>query len=426
MSEIAVRMEHVSKRFRKGELHDSLRDLIPALTGRILGRTFNENALKREFWALQDVSFEIRKGESFGIVGANGAGKSTMLKLISRIMKPTSGSVEIHGRLSALIEVSAGFHPDLTGRENIYLNGTILGMSRREIASRFDEIVEFSGLADFLDTPVKRYSSGMYARLGFSVAAHVNPDVLIVDEVLSVGDYVFQRKCVERMKEVIRSGATVLFVSHNLKTVTEFCQRCLLLDRGRMLMTGSPTEVIQSYMNSTRSPHSKNHSEPVIISSVRTRTVKGESVRFESGDTVWVDVEVTARAACQKLAVVLFVTDESYYEVFNTSTERLGCGNVNLDAGDVFSCSFELRLNFANGTFHLNVAAYRYDTETEYDRWESGSSIYVGSANDVRGAVNCFPKVVKHEILKANDSTTGAQEKTLVGGVPGISAEENS
>jgi lipopolysaccharide transport system ATP-binding protein len=426
MSEIAVRMEHVSKRFRKGELHDSLRDLIPALTGRILGRTFNKNALKREFWALQDVSFEIRKGESFGIVGANGAGKSTMLKLISRIMKPTSGSVEIHGRLSALIEVSAGFHPDLTGRENIYLNGTILGMSRREIASRFDEIVEFSGLADFLDTPVKRYSSGMYARLGFSVAAHVNPDVLIVDEVLSVGDYVFQRKCVERMKEVIRSGATVLFVSHNLKTVTEFCQRCLLLDRGRMLMTGSPTEVIQSYMNSTRSPHSKNHSEPVIISSVRTRTVKGESVRFESGDTVWVDVEVTARAACQKLAVVLFVTDESYYEVFNTSTERLGCGNVNLDAGDVFSCSFELRLNFANGTFHLNVAAYRYDTETEYDRWESGSSIYVGSANDVRGAVNCFPKVVKHEILKANDSTTGAQEKTLVGGVPGISAEENS
>jgi lipopolysaccharide transport system ATP-binding protein len=426
MSEIAVRMEHVSKRFRKGELYDSLRDLIPALTGRILGRSLDHDALKREFWALQDVSFEIRKGESFGIVGANGAGKSTMLKLISRIMKPTSGAVEIHGRLSALIEVSAGFHPDLTGRENIYLNGTILGMSRREIASRFDEIVEFSGLADFLDTPVKRYSSGMYARLGFSVAAHVNPDVLIVDEVLSVGDYVFQRKCVERMKEVIRSGATVLFVSHNLKTVTEFCQRCLLLDRGRMLMTGSPTEVIQSYMNSTRSPHSKNHSEPVTISNVRARTVKGESVRFESGDTVWVDVELTARAACQKLAVVLFVTDESYYEVFNTSTERLGCGNVNLDAGDVFSCSFELRLNFASGTFHLNVAAYRYDTETEYDRWESGSSIYVGSANDARGAVNCFPKVVKHEILKAQDSTTGAQEKTLVGGVPGISAEENS
>jgi lipopolysaccharide transport system ATP-binding protein len=426
MSEIAVRMEHVSKRFRKGELYDSLRDLIPALTGRILGRSLDHDALKRDFWALQDVSFEIRKGESFGIVGANGAGKSTMLKLISRIMKPTSGSVEIHGRLSALIEVSAGFHPDLTGRENIYLNGTILGMSRREIASRFDEIVEFSGLAEFLDTPVKRYSSGMYARLGFSVAAHVNPDVLIVDEVLSVGDYVFQRKCVERMREVIRSGATVLFVSHNLKTVTEFCQRCLLLDRGRMLMTGSPTEVIQSYMNSTRTSHTKNHSEPVIISSVRTRTVKGESVRFESGDTVWVDVEVTARAACPKLAVVLFATDESYYEVFNTSTERLGCGNVNLDAGDVFSCSFELRLNFANGTFHLNVAAYRYDTETEYDRWESGSSIYVGSANDVRGAVNCFPKVVKHEILKAQDSTTGAQEKTLVGGVPGISAEENS
>jgi lipopolysaccharide transport system ATP-binding protein len=426
MSEIAVRMEHVSKRFRKGELHDSLRDLIPALTGRILGRSLDHDALRREFWALQDVSFEIRKGESFGIVGANGAGKSTMLKLISRIMKPTSGSVEIHGRLSALIEVSAGFHPDLTGRENIYLNGTILGMSRREIASRFDEIVEFSGLADFLDTPVKRYSSGMYARLGFSVAAHVNPDVLIVDEVLSVGDYVFQRKCVERMKEVIRSGATVLFVSHNLKTVTEFCQRCLLLERGRMLMTGSPTEVIQSYMNSTRVSHNEDHAKPVTISSVRARTVNGESVRFESGETVWIDVEVTAREFCQKLAVVLFVTDESYYDVFNTSTERLGCGSFNLDPGDTFICSFELRLNFANGTFHLNVAAYRYDTETEYDRWESGSSIYVGSANDVRGAVNCFPKVVKHEIVKANAPTPGLEEQTLVRGLSDIDAEEDS
>jgi ABC-type polysaccharide/polyol phosphate transport system ATPase subunit len=426
MSEIAVRMEHVSKRFRRGELHDSLRDLIPALTSRILGRTPEDAAMNREFWALQDISFEIPRGESFGIVGANGAGKSTMLKLISRIMKPTEGSVEIHGRLSALIEVSAGFHPDLTGRENIYLNGAILGMPRREIDAKFDEIVEFSGLAAFLDTPVKRYSSGMYARLGFSVAAHVNPDVLIVDEVLSVGDYVFQKKCVERMKEVIRSGATVLFVSHNLKIVTEFCHRCLLLDRGHLRMIGSPTEVIQSYMNDARVSPRGDNDKPVVISSVRTRTVKGESIRFESGETAWVDIEVTARKACQKLAVVLFATDESYYEVFNTSTERLGYGNIDLDPGDTFSCSFELRLNFANGTFHLNVAAYRYDTETEYDRWETGSSIYVGAANDARGAVNCFPKVVKHEIVKAKAPASSLDEQSLVIGLSGTVAEEHS
>src|ERR1700736_3480472 len=169
MSDIAVAMHHVSKKFRKGELHTSLRDLIPAITRKLVGKGPVDSVDSREFWALQDISFEIPKGESFGIVGANGAGKSTMLKLISRVMKPTEGSVEIHGRLSALIEVSAGFHPDLTGRENIYLNGAILGMPRREIDAKFDEIVEFSGLAAFLDTPVKRYSTGMYARLGFSV-----------------------------------------------------------------------------------------------------------------------------------------------------------------------------------------------------------------------------------------------------------------
>lgn len=425
MSGIAVRMEQVSKRFRKGELHNSLRDMIPALTRRFLGRNSSPSVPKQEFWALQDISFEVPKGESLGIVGANGAGKSTMLKLISRIMKPTSGTVEIHGRLSALIEVSAGFHPDLTGRENIYLNGTILGMTRREIDSKFDQIVEFSGLADFLDTPVKRYSSGMYARLGFSVAAHVNPDVLIVDEVLSVGDFVFQKKCVERMREVIRNGATVLFVSHNLKIVAEFCHRCLLLNRGYVRMIGSPTEVIQSYMNSARVTHPEDPTKPVTVSSVRVRRVNGESVRFESGEAAWVDVEVIAREACQKLAVVLFVVDESYYEVFNTSTERLGCGSFDLGAGDTFTCSFELKLNFANGTFHLNVAAYRYDTETEYDRWESGSSIYVATANDARGAVNCFPKVVRHEIVKANGSSQLVREQNLVDDLSRIAADED-
>ena len=399
MSEIAVRMEHVSKKFCRTELHDSLRDLIPSLVRRVLGRSPGRTQPSREFWALQDVSFEVQRGEAFGIVGANGAGKSTILKLLSRIMNPTSGRLQVIGRLSALIEVGAGFHVDLTGRENIYLNGTILGMTRREIDAKFDEIVDFSGLAEFLDMPVKRYSSGMYARLGFSVAAHVNPDVLIVDEVLSVGDYVFQRKCVERMKSIISSGATVLFVSHNLRTIADFCNRCILLDRGQLRLSGSPNEVIQSYLTSTQRGADTDYAKPVFISKVRIRNRHGEGLRFQSGETAWIDVEVTARRACEKMAVVLVVADESYYDVFNTSSERLGCGNFSLEPGDTFTCSFELQLNFATGTFHPRIVVYRYDMETRFDRRDL-PSIYMESMSDVRGAVNCFPRVVRHEVVK--------------------------
>lgn len=402
MSDIALCMEHIYKKFRKGETFNSLRDLIPALTGKMFREPELSQHDKREFWALQDVSFEVKAGEAVGIIGPNGAGKSTILKILSRIMKPTKGRMVVHGRLSALIEVAAGFHQDLTGRENVFLNGTILGMTKREIASKLDQIVAFSGLEEFIDTPVKRYSSGMYARLGFSIAAHVDPEVLIVDEVLSVGDYVFQQKCVERMKEVIRSGAVVLFVSHNLKSVAEFCNRCLLLERGRLAMEGSPSEVIQRYMDGTRViHHESDDSRAVFVSDVRVRNRHGESVRFDSGEPAWIDVEVTARRPCSKMAIVLFFTDESSYEVFNTSTERLGYGNFDLESGDTFSCSFELQLNFASGTFHPMVTLYRYDTQTVLDRWEAPMSIYVGAANDVRGAVNCFPKVVRHEVIRA-------------------------
>jgi lipopolysaccharide transport system ATP-binding protein len=197
---VAVTLDRVSKKFRKGQLHDSLRDLVPDLTRRLLGRgPVRSGELRgQEFWALKDVSFEVPKGEAFGIVGHNGAGKSTILKLLCRVMKPTQGHLTVQGRLSALIEAGAGFHPDLTGRENVYLNGTILGMSRSEIQRKFDEIVAFAGLAEFIDTPVKRYSSGMYARLGFSVGAHLEPDVLVVDEVLSVGDFCFRRRRLTR------------------------------------------------------------------------------------------------------------------------------------------------------------------------------------------------------------------------------------
>lgn len=400
-SDIALRMEHVYKKFRRGETFNSLRDLIPALTGRMFRQQELSDRDKREFWALRDISLEVKRGEALGIIGHNGAGKSTILKILSRIMKPTKGSVTVDGRLSALIEVSAGFHQDLTGRENIFLNGTILGMTKREIERKLDQIIAFSGLEEFIDTPVKRYSSGMYARLGFSVAAHVDPEILIVDEVLSVGDSVFQQKCVERMKEVIRSGATVLFVSHNLKTVAEFCQRCLLVEKGRAVILGPSDEVIATYLQKpSNAAMQEISSGPVRISSVRVRNEDGDCMRFRSGEKAWIDVELTARARCSKLSVTLYAVNDKFTHVFDTSTERLGHGTFDLDQGEVYSCTFELQLNLADGTFYPSVVLFRYDIQTVYDRWEPAATIYISSEGAVRGIAHCFPQIVRQEVRK--------------------------
>jgi lipopolysaccharide transport system ATP-binding protein len=405
MPDIAIRMEHVYKKFRKGEVYNSLRDLLPALTGRMFQQEELTAGDKREFWAVQDLSFEVKAGESLGIIGHNGAGKSTALKMLSRIMKPTKGRMVVNGRLSALIEVSAGFHGDLTGRENIFLNGTILGMNRREIQSKLDQIIAFSGIEEFIDTPVKRYSSGMYARLGFSVAAHVDPDVLIVDEVLSVGDSLFQQKCLERMQEVVRGGAAVLFVSHNLKAIADFCQRCLLLDKGRTVSIGTPQDVISTYLHNPAAGKADNTSSgPVRISSFTVRDEKGESMQFRSGQKAWIDVELTASAACKKVSVTLYMRNDRFDLVFDTSTDRLGFDACDMEAGDVYRCSFELDLNLVDGTYYPSVVLYRYDIQTVYDRWEPAATIYLSSEGAVRGIAHCFPRVIQQEIGKAADA----------------------
>ncbi|HSR30727.1 MAG TPA: polysaccharide ABC transporter ATP-binding protein, partial [Anaerolineae bacterium] len=206
------------------------------------------------FWALDDVTFEIRKGEAVGIIGRNGAGKSTLLKVLSRITRPTRGSVELFGRVSALLEVGTGFHGELTGRENVFLNGAILGMGRQEILRKFDQIVEFAGVDRFLDTPVKYYSSGMYVRLAFAVAAHLEPEILVVDEVLAVGDAEFQKKCLNKMGSAASEGRTVLFVSHNMSAVVGLCSRALWLDRGRIVMEGAATATVAAYLEKHLQP----------------------------------------------------------------------------------------------------------------------------------------------------------------------------
>lgn len=252
MSESIIKVEGLGKKYvisheKTAGTYTALRDVISNKAKAVI-RKEKQPLPKEEFWALKDVSFEIQKGETVGIIGRNGAGKSTLLKMLSRITEPTKGRIELNGRIASLLEVGTGFHPELTGRENIFLNGAILGMSRAEIRSKFDEIVEFSGVEKFLDTPVKRYSSGMYVRLAFAVAAHLEPEILVVDEVLAVGDAEFQKKCLGKMNEVsTKQGRTVLFVSHNIAAIQELCKKGLLLTNGTVTKFGDIDAVISKY-----------------------------------------------------------------------------------------------------------------------------------------------------------------------------------
>lgn len=399
-SDTVVEVDGVYKKFRRGELFDSLRDLVPALVKGVGKRRAPGELDQREFWAVSDVSFSVRRGEAFGIIGGNGAGKSTILKMLAGIMRPTKGSVRVRGRLSALIEVSAGFHPDFTGRENIFLNGAILGMTRDEIRSRFDAIVDFSGLERFIDTPVKRYSSGMYARLGFSVAAHVDPEVLIVDEVLSVGDYIFQQKCIDRMNAVITNGATVLFVSHNLQAVASLCPRSVLLEKGNVRMIGATDEVIRTYYSRAQQPRVLPPDWGLAITSVTTHDASGQRGTFESGAKISVTVVVEAQRLHEEVAIVLQIVDENQYAIFDTCTYRLGAGYLTVDAGQTLTATFELNLYLAHGTFHVNAYAHRYTTDIAYDKWMTAASIIVTGAPDVRGLVTLHPSLTECTIAR--------------------------
>ena len=250
MSDTAIRVENLSKMYRIGrakQRHDTLRDLrVDTLRSSFRGRDGSPE--EDTIWALKDLSFEVKRGEVVGVIGPNGAGKSTLLKILTRIVEPTGGSFDLYGRVGSLLEVGTGFHPELTGRENVYLNGAILGMGKTEIDRRFDEIVDFSGVEKFLDTPVKRYSSGMQVRLAFSVAAHLEPEVMLVDEVLAVGDVPFQKKCLGKMGDVAREGRTVLFVSHNMVAIRRLCDRAILLDGGCVGLDSDSEAAVSLYL----------------------------------------------------------------------------------------------------------------------------------------------------------------------------------
>jgi lipopolysaccharide transport system ATP-binding protein len=355
-----VVFDRVWKRFTRGERHDSLRDLVPALARRIVRRQRarrDDELSGQQFWALKDVSFSVDAGEALGIVGRNGAGKSTVLKLLTRILKPTRGSAVVAGRCGALIEVTAGFHPDLTGRENIYLQGAVMGMRRAEITARFDEIVAFAELERFIDTPVKRYSSGMHARLGFSISAHLNPDVLLIDEVLAVGDMAFQERCQARMKRFRDEGAAIVFVSHHLPAVAQLCSQALLLDQGSTVCLGPPADVVAAYSRGAAArPHEQ---EDVSIAANLERPAgrtRGDGVDVRPGDALTLDVVLDFRADVERATIGVVVWDlrrELY--VYGASSNVTGIPPIRAKAGQSRRFAFTFDANLTRGLYAVEV-----------------------------------------------------------------------
>jgi lipopolysaccharide transport system ATP-binding protein len=322
MSDTAMLVEGISKSYRIARAltrqpYRTLQEEVVALPRTLWKRALGRSEALETFWALSDISFSVKEGEVIGIVGRNGAGKSTLLKILSRITEPTHGRAEIYGRVGALLEVGTGFHPELTGRENVYLSGAILGMRRSEIARRFDAIVSFAEVEQFIDTPTKRYSSGMYTRLAFAVAAHLEPEILLVDEVLAVGDSAFQKKCLGKMEDVAGQGRTVFFVSHNTQAVRQLCTRCVLLDHGRVVADGPTDSTLAVYNQRLRdmrvdsetgvnNPENRRGSGAIRFTAVSVEDLSGaERYTFEMGDTVRFRLSCKVNAPMRGLAIVV-------------------------------------------------------------------------------------------------------------------------
>jgi lipopolysaccharide transport system ATP-binding protein len=399
----AIRVDGLSKQYRLGQrsrpsdpqLRDMISDGVRGLWGRLRhrGRGARANAKAARdgaFWALKDVSFEVRPGEVVGIIGRNGAGKSTLLKILSQVVEPTSGRAEVRGRMGSLLEVGTGFHPELTGRENVYLNGSILGMRRREIDRKFDRIVEFSEIEQFIDTPVKRYSSGMYVRLAFAVAAHLEPEILIVDEVLAVGDARFQKKCLGQMSAVTRQGRTILFVSHNMGALRSLCTRSIALDRGAIVMDGPTGDCIDYY---TRHNRVESASEVCLdrprdatpwMTRVRLLSDHGKCSSFAMGDRLGFEVEFASNPPISDPNLGYVIRSADGAGVLNANTRFLSVdrpgrempqGVIRCDLGVApllpGSYSISLWLGTEHGDTHIVENAIEFEVY-ERDIWGNG------------------------------------------------------
>ena len=386
MSDLAIKVDDISKLYRLGvkdQVNDSLggalSDFIrsPLKNYRKYRSLYkfddvldahgkvSDPGLPDVLWALNGVSFEVQKGEVVGIIGTNGAGKSTLLKVLSRITPPTKGTVEIHGRVSSLLEVGTGFHPELTGRENVYLNGTILGMRKKEIDGKFDEIVDFSGVEKFLDTPVKRYSSGMRVRLAFAVAAHLEPEILIIDEVLAVGDAEFQKKCLNKMQDVGQQGRTVLFVSHSMPAVTRLCPRVIMLNEGKLLRDGPVDEVVNAYLHAGRGttavrewndPSKAPGDEVVRLNAVRVKGRDGSvSESVDVRNDVGLEMDFTVLEPEHQLMPYFTLFNDEGVIVFSTIDQAPEWRNRERPTGRFVSTAWIPGNLLTEGTFYVRA-----------------------------------------------------------------------
>jgi ABC-type polysaccharide/polyol phosphate transport system ATPase subunit len=354
-------------------------------------------------WAIKDVSFRLQPGEALGIIGPNGAGKTTILKLLSRVTHPSSGEIRVKGRISALIELGAGFHPDLTGRENIYLNGAILGMRRAEIRRRFDQIVDFAGVGAFIDTPVKRYSSGMYARLGFAIAAHVDPEILLVDEVLAVGDYAFQLKCHARMAELRRKGTSLILVAHNLDAIREVCDRGMVMYRGENAFQGTAAEAVITYSDilrkAAREAQMAAPSEDGLTSRVMTFDAEimnvalvnaaGEAISvLRSGEAASARVDVQFHKAVEAPIFSFTIRTPDGRIVYDTTTRWQGIETRNFAAGERAQVAFDVQMSLLDGEYELGVDIAETDFNHYYDRVERALAFAVIGDDSAKGVAD--------------------------------------
>lgn len=358
--------DDVAKRFRRGHRADSLRELLPAMARRLTGRANHRANAANDFWALEGLSFTVRGGEVLGIIGPNGAGKSTILRLVTRILRPDRGSVLVSGRVGALIELAAGFHPELTGRENVFLQGAIMGMSRSEITRRFDEIVDFAGIGEFLDTPVKHYSNGMNARLGFAIAAHFEADVLLIDEVLAVGDRAFQARAFEKLQSEVRRGIPIIMVSHQLDRIAALCDRAILLSGGRSVFEGSAEACIAAYVEGVQllaDPTKANC--PVVLTGLELQDQDPESLR--AGDRIALELHGEAHGV-DRDELALGVRVWRLPEETRLAAVYAPAATLGLPLSGTFAVQVGFALNLAPGNYRLQAVAWKLSTLAEWTR----------------------------------------------------------
>ena len=360
-----------------------------------------------EFKALDDVSFEIEEGTTFGLIGANGSGKSTMLKLMAGILRPTSGEVQVKGRVGALLEVGAGFHPDLTGRQNVYLNGSILGFSTREINRKFDDIVSFAELEAFIDNPVRNYSSGMYIRLGFAVAVHMDPDILLIDEVIAVGDEAFQKKCMYRMRQFQEDGKTILLVTHAVDGIRDLCSQAALLSKGHLAAYGDPSEVIRQYRNKVSKTHTGEKIDHLTAVEIEKLTLTDPSGNtqpyFTAGDPMCVFADLVTNTPVEDPVFSVNIYDSAGQHVFGTNT------NLRYMETDLARGPARLRIEFdalpmQEGTFSIAVGIHSRDGKTVYAATDGNAQFQMRSFNDEPGRLS-LPCTFSMEVLERKRAT---------------------